>query len=123
MARKQFANWEVDGEEYKLKLKTSTVCKLEEKLGTSLLNVLSNGGMPSLSVMLTITHAAIKDYNSNIKRSDIEDMFDKYLDEGGSQLDFFTNVIMDIYKVSGFFTEKQAENMDEKQKEAQELLE
>lgn len=122
MARKQFAIWEVNGEEYKLKLKTSTVCALEEKLGTSLINVLGNGSMPSLSVMLTIVHYAIKDYNSNIKYKDVQDLFDSYLEEGGSQLEFFTKVIMDIYKVSGFFTEAQANMMEENQLMAEEIL-
>ncbi|MFR2528933.1 MAG: DUF6096 family protein [Clostridium paraputrificum] len=122
MARKQFAIWEVDGEEYKLKLKTSTLCDLEEKLGTSLINVLGNGNMPALKIMLTITHYAMKDYNSNIKFKDVQNLFDKYLDEGGNQLEFFSNVVMDIYKVSGFFTEAQTEMMEEKQERAQEIM-
>ena len=122
MARKQFAICEVDGEEYKLKLKTSTLCDLEEKLGTSLMNVLGNGNMPALKIMLTITHYAMKDYNSNIKFKDVQNLFDKYLDEGGNQLEFFSNVVMDIYKVSGFFTEAQTEMMEEKQERAQEIM-
>lgn len=122
MARKQFAIWEVDGEEYKLKLKTSTLCDLEEKLGTSLMTVLGNGNMPALKIMLTITHYAMKDYNSNIKFKDVQNLFDKYLDEGGNQLEFFSNVVMDIYKVSGFFTEAQTEMMEEKQERAQEIM-
>lgn len=122
MARKQFAIWEVDGEEYKLKLKTSTLCDLEEKLGTSLMTVLGNGNMPALKIMLTITHYSMKDYNSNIKFKDVQNLFDKYLDEGGNQLEFFSNVVMDIYKVSGFFTEAQTEMMEEKQERAQEIM-
>ncbi|MDU4320125.1 MAG: DUF6096 family protein [Clostridium paraputrificum] len=122
MARKQFAIWQVGDEEYKLKLKTSTLCDLEEKLGTSLMNVLGNGNMPALKIMLTITHYAMKDYNANIKFKDVQDIFDKYVDEGGSQLEFFTKVIMDIYKVSGFFTESQTEMMEEKQEEMKEML-
>jgi len=123
MARKQFATWEVAEEEYKLKLKTSSICKLEEKLGASLINVMGNGGMPPLSTMLTVTHAAMKDFNANVKRSDMDNIFDKYIDAGGSQLEFFTSVFMDIYQVSGFFTEAQAELMEAKQEEAKELLE
>lgn len=122
MARKQFAIWQVGDEEFKLKLKTSTLCDLEEKLGTSLMNVLGNGNMPALKIMLTITHYAIKDYNANIKFKDVQDLFDKYLDGGGSQLEFFTKVLMDVYKVSGFFTEAQAEMVEEKQEKAEEML-
>ncbi|MCI6276839.1 MAG: DUF6096 family protein [Clostridium sp.] len=122
MARKQFAKWKVGEEEFNLKLKTSTLCELEEKLGTSLMNVLGNGNMPALKVMLTIVHYAIKDYNSNIKFKDVQDLFDKYIDEGGSQLEFFSKTIMDIYKVSGFFTEAQTNMMEENQEKVEELL-
>ena len=87
------------------------------------MNVLGNGNMPALKIMLTITHYAMKDYNANIKFKDVQDIFDKYVDEGGSQLEFFTKVIMDIYKVSGFFTESQTEMMEEKQEEMKEMLE
>ena len=72
--------------------------------------------------MLTIAHYALKDYNANLKYKDVQDMFDKYVDEGGSQLEFFSDVIMDVYKVSGFFTEAQTEMMEEKQQEVQEKM-
>ena len=122
MARKPFAIWEINGIEYKLKLKTSTVAQLEEKLGRSLMDVFNADGIPPLSVMLTITHGAMKDWNSNIKRSDVDDLFDQYLDEGGSQLGFFATTFMDIYKVSGFFTTSQIQAMENNQEEIQEVL-
>lgn len=118
----QFATWKInDDEEYKLKLKTSAVCEVEKELGTSLLNAINSDGMPSLNVMLTIAHAAMKDWNANIKKKDIFDIFDRYIEAGGSQLEFFSIVIMDIYKVSGFFTEAQAEEMDKAQEKMVEM--
>ncbi len=120
--KKPFAIWEVNGTEYKLKLKTATVGQLEEKLGRSLIAVFGTDGMPPLSVMLTIVHGAMKDWNSNIKRSDVDDLFDQYLDEGGSQLEFFATIFMDIYKVSGFFTMKQIQDMETNQEKIQEAL-
>lgn len=121
---KQFAIWEVGEEEYKLKLKTSAVCSLEEKLNMSLMDVIGTvRTMPSLSIMLTITHAAMKDWNAGIKRSDVDNIFDKYIEYGGSQLEFFTKVFMDIYKVSGFFSQTAAQKMEEQQEKAQEMLE
>jgi len=86
------------------------------------MNILGNGNMPALKIMLTITHYAMKDYNANIKFKDVQEMFDRYVDDGGSQLEFFTKVIMDIYKVSGFFTEAQTEMMEENLEKAEELL-
>ena len=122
MTRKPFAIWEVNGIEYKLKLKTATVGQLEEKLGRSLIAVFGTDGMPPLSVMLTIVHGAMKDWNANVKRSDVDELFDRYLEEGGSQLEFFATIFMDIYKVSGFFTTKQIQDMETNQEKIQEAL-
>ena len=47
MSKKPFAIWEVNGIEYKLKLKTATVSQLEEKLGRSLMAVFNTDGMPA----------------------------------------------------------------------------
>ena len=102
---KPFEIWEVDGEEYKLKLKTSSIIALEEKFKTSLMSLLEvNGNITPLNIMLQITHYAMKDYNHSIKLNDVYDLFDKYCEEGGSQLGFYQDVFMGIYQVSGFFT-------------------
>lgn len=123
MARKQFAIWQIGEEEYKLKLKASAICELEEKLKIGLMDVLgSSRTMPALSLMLTITHAAMKDWNNGLKRKDIDDLFDKYIENGGSQLEFFSSVFMSIYTVSGFFTEAQAETMEENQEKIKEMI-
>ena len=103
--KKLFEIWEVNGEEYKLKLKTSSIIALEEKFNTSLMSLLEvNGNITPLNIMLQITHYAMKDYNHSIKLNDVYDLFDKYCEEGGSQLDFYQKVYMGIFQVSGFFT-------------------
>lgn len=117
---KQFALWEVDGQEYKLKLTTSAVCQLEEKFKTNLLNLVD--GMPALSTMLTVTHAAMKQWHHGIKYNDVQDLFDKYCDNGGSQTSFLADVFMEIYNVSGFFSQALADTMTEKIAEAKELI-
>lgn len=122
MSKKPYAIWEVNGTEYRLKLKTATITQLEEKLGRSLVAVFGTDGMPPLSVMLTIVHGAMKDWNSNIKRKDVDDLFDQYLDEGGSQLEFYATTFMDVYKVSGFFTTNQIQEMEMNQEKIQEAL-
>ena len=102
---KPFEIWGVNGEEYKLKLKTSSIIALEEKFKTSLMSLLEvNGNITPLNIMLQITHYAMKDYNHSIKLNDVYVLFDKYCEEGGSQLGFYQDVFMGIYQVSGFFT-------------------
>lgn len=117
---KQFAIWEVDGQEYKLKLTTSAICQLEEKFKTNLLNLVDE--MPSLTTMLTVTHAAIKDWNHGIKYADVQNLFDKYCEAGGSQTDFMADVFIEIYNVSGFFSQALADTMTEKIAEAKEQI-
>ena len=121
--RPPFAYWTVGGKEYKLKLTTAVICQLEDKFKCNLLNILSNsGGMPSLAIMLTITQGAMKTWEHGIKYTDVQAMFDQYCEEGGTQLSFMTEVLMEIYKVSGFFSEDQQEEMDRKLEEVKEVM-
>lgn len=113
MKRKPFQIWEVDGEEYRLKLKTATIIKLEEKYKTSLINLIQVGeNLPPLNIMLDITHSAMKDWNNSIKLADVYGIFDKYCEEGGSQLDFYQEVYIGIFTASGFFTNSIAKEME-----------
>jgi len=118
--RPSFAVWTVGGEEYKLKLTTAVICQLEDKFKRNLLNLLD--GVPPLAVMLTITQGAMKTWNHGMKYADVQNLFDKYCEEGGTQLTFMTDVLMEIYKVSGFFSEDQQAAMDEKLEEAREVM-
>lgn len=119
--RKPFAYWEVGGREYKLKLTTSVICQLEEKFKRNLLDILSLG-VPPLNTMLTITQAAMKNWEHGIKYDDVQKLFDRYCEDGGTQLSFMTDVLMEIYKVSGFFSESQQEKMDQRLEDAKDLL-
>lgn len=119
--RKPFAYWEVGGKEYKLKLTTAVICQLEDKFKRNLLDILSMG-MPPLATMLTIAQAAMKTWEHGIKYDDVQKLFDRYCEEGGTQLSFMTDVLMEIYKVSGFFSESQQEKMDQKLEDAKDLL-
>ena len=121
--RKAFAIWEVGGETYRLKLNTATICQLEEKFKTNLMNLLgSDNDIPALSNMLYVTHAAMKNYHHGIKLEDVKTMYDTYLSEGGSLISFFMDVFMPIYQVSGFFTESVESNMERQMEQAKEQI-
>ncbi len=121
--RAPFAYWNVGGREYKLKLTTAVICQLEDKFKCNLLNILSNsGGVPPLAVMLSITQGAMKTWEHGIKYTDVQAMFDKYCEEGGTQLSFMADVLMPIYSVSGFFSEDQQTEMDRKLEEMKEVM-
>ncbi len=121
--RTPYAYWNVGGREYKLKLTTAVICQLEDKFKCNLLNILSNsGGVPPLAVMLSITQGAMKTWEHGIKYTDVQNMFDKYCEEGGTQLSFMADVLMPIYSVSGFFSEDQQTEMDRKLEEVKEVM-
>ena len=117
-----YATWTVVDEEYRLKLTTSAITKLEEKYKTNLLNLVMNGNMPPLGVILDITHGAMQKFHHGVKLEDVRNLFDDYCDNGGSQMAFMTNVLLPIFNCSGFFSKAQADQMETNLQDAQELL-
>jgi len=118
-----FAIWDVGGTAYRMKLRTGAIKELESRYKTSLMKLIDTGEtMPPLSVMLDIIHAAMQDYNHGIKMKDVEALFDKYVDEGGSQTDFFVGPYMDVFTVSGFFSKSLTEDMQETLEKAKEKM-
>lgn len=112
--KRPYAEWNVKEETYKLKLTTSDIIKLEEYFKTNLLNILgSEKAMPSLNSMLKVTHQAMSKYHHGLKLQDVYEIFDSYVEQGGSQMDFMTEVFFPIYQTSGFLSEAQAEKVDE----------
>ncbi|WP_417039602.1 DUF6096 family protein [Clostridium porci] len=120
--KKPFAYWKAGDEELKLKLTTAQICKLEEKYRTNLLTLLTGGDIPPLGIMLTVIQCAATPWNHGLKLKNLQALFDKYVDEGGTQITLFADVIMDILIVSGFFTESQKEDVQDKMEDAKALL-
>ena len=120
--RKPFALWEVGGKTYKLKLRTPAIVELEQKYKNNLMNIMGSGqgGMPALSVMLDVAHAAMKDWQHGITKNEVQSLFSKYVEEGGSQLSFYMTVYMEIFTVSGFFSVNLSNQMSGALQEAKE---
>lgn len=115
-----WATWKVEDVEYKLKLSTSAIVKLEEEFKVNLMTVID--GMPPLKIMLKITHGAMQKFHHGIKEKDVYDIYEKYVEEGGSQTAFMTDVLMPIYQASGFFTEGMEETMNDNLETAREMI-
>lgn len=109
--RKPFWYWTVKCRDYRLKLKASTIGKLENKYRQNIMNLVED--MPSLSVMLTIIQAAMEPWEHGIDYPDIQKIYDYWTEEGGNQVDLFEKVVIPTLVVSGFFPEKQAQSIME----------
>ena len=121
---KPFVIWNVsEGEDYKLVLEAQQICELEDKLGgQNLMSAIGNNatGMPPLRTMILVTHAAMHRFNHGVKLTDVYGMFDRYIQNGGSQVDFYTDIYVKIFQASGFFPQEQAEEIGEKLDELKE---
>lgn len=123
------AVWTVGGRDHKMKLTTLTITRLENRLGTNLLNVLNEGntkefpargGLPKLGTMLLILCEGMKTYDKSMTIEKACTLFDKYAEEGYCQTDLAYGPFIDLYAVSGFFPKRNEEALKEAQ---QELLE
>ena len=96
-----FVNFEVGNNSYKLRLNTRSIVLLEKQLGCNPLNVFGAGDtIPTITVMVSILHASLQQYNHGITLNEAYDIFDEFLAEGKASTDFIP-VILDIYKASG----------------------
>lgn len=114
---KPFVVWHVsEDEDYKLVLEATQICELEDKLGgRNLMAEIGNNktGMPPLRTMLMVAHAAMHRYNHGVKMADVYAMFDRYVAGGKSQVEFYTDVYVQIFQASGFFPQAQAAGLKE----------
>ena len=71
--------------------------------------------------MLTIIQAAAQKYHHKIDFKKVQNLYDEYVENGGSQIKLLSSVIMPILSVSGFFTQNQMEEIQEKMEDAEEI--
>jgi hypothetical protein len=96
--------------EYKLRLNTRNVVELEKKLGCNPIMIFGLEGdqIPTVATMVVILHASLQTYNHGITLNDTYDIFDAYLEDGHTSVDFI-KVIMEIYKASGIVPKEEDE--------------
>lgn len=112
--------WKVKDRELKLRLTNRNVTDLELEYGGNLLKLLND--IPPLHVMLNIITKATEKFNHGENKDTISDIYDDYVSEGGSQLELFTDVILGVFGVSGFFSPKMQASMSDKMQELAEKI-
>lgn len=106
----KYITWKIsEAESLNLKLTTSSIIDLESRFKRSLFTFIDidTYGIPTLNTMIDIAHSACLKYNHGLKKEDIMNKFDDYIDHGGSQVEFFKDVLAPLFAASGIIpTEK-----------------
>lgn len=118
--RKPFLLWKVKDTEYKLKLTAGEISRLETVYGCSLLKLVDDN--MRLFIALDIIHGAMQKFHHGIDREDLNTIYDDYIDEGGSQLELIQDIILELFKVSGFFPKSIEKKMEKELKKAKKKL-
>jgi hypothetical protein len=97
-----YYDFKAGNNEYKLRLNTRSIIALEKQLGCNPIMIFGTDGesIPTVSAMVVILHASLQAYEHGINLEKAYDIFDEYLADGNTAVDF-VKVIMEIYKASG----------------------
>ena len=97
-----FIDFQAGAKTYRLRLNTRAIVLLEKQLGCNPLNMFGTNGdtVPTITTMVAVLHAAMQQYNHGITMNDAYDIFDEYLADNHSSVDFIP-VIIDIFRASG----------------------
>ena len=99
----------VGDKEYKCRLNAKACVDLEKKLGTNPLNIFvaisTSNEVPKIEDMIAIFHASLQCYEHGISIEETYSIYDKFIDDGKTLMDFIP-IVVDIFRVSGFFKEE-----------------
>lgn len=109
-----YYDFKAGNREYKLRLNTRNTVALEKQLGCNPIMIFGADGesIPTVSAMVVILHASLQTYEHGITLDKAYDIFDDYLADGNTSVDF-VKVIMEIYRASGIIP-KEVETNSEK---------
>lgn len=110
-----YIDFEAGNKSYKLRLNTRNIVALEKNIGRNPVSIFFDGGderVPTITEMVAVLHASLQQYNHGISLNDAFDIFDAYIEEGHSTMEFI-KVIMELYQASGLVpkNEEEAKNV------------
>lgn len=104
---------------YKCKLSTRSLVDMERALGENPINIfvqMSESKLPKIDVLLTMLWYSMQDLNHGIKRSDIYDIFDEYINNGGTIMTL-TDFLGNLFYESGIIGKEEEAQSDDNQEE------
>ena len=100
----------IGDKQLKLRLDARGAVQLEKKLNKSPLSIFMKADkeLPTLTELIAVLHASLQKYNKGYTEDKTFDLYDEYIEMGNTFTDFIP-IVMDIFKVSGFFKEEEEE--------------
>ena len=99
----------IGGKDYECRLTTKNLLKAEERLGSNPLSIFmtvsATGELPPMKALLVLFHESLP---ANINFDKACDLYDAYIDEGHSFVDFMNDVI-EIMRASGLIPKDDGE--------------
>ncbi len=86
----------INGQEYKLRLRTVDVIQVEKRLGHNLMDMfmgIQDEKLPQLRELLTIVHASMLAYNHGITEAKLYELYDQWIEEGHTMFDLVPIVL------------------------------
>lgn len=119
MSNLPYVVWNVNDKEFRLRLTTMGVVRLEEKLGRNPADIflaLSDGQLPKIGDVLTILHQSLQSLHSGYTVEKAAGLLDSYFEEGHSVYEFLTDTVMKVFQNAGLLgTEMESEEDEEKE--------
>ena len=113
-----YVTWNVQDKEFRLRLTTMGVVKLEDKLGRNPADIflqLSDGQLTKIGDVLTILHQSLQSLHSGYTLEKAAGLLDSYFEEGHSVYEFLTDTVMKVFQSAGLLgTETESEEGEEK---------
>lgn len=107
-----YIDFEAGNKSYKLRLNTRNIVALEKTLGRNPMAIFfeadGNERIPTITEMVSILHCSLQQFNHGLSMNDAFDIFDEYVGEGHSTLEFI-KVIMELYQASGLMPKNEEE--------------
>lgn len=101
-----YVDFTAGNKEYKLRLNIRNTVALEKQLGCNPLMIFNEGDtIPTITTMVNVLHAALQQYNHGITLNDAYTIFEDWLNDGHTVVDFLP-IIIDVYKVSGIIKQE-----------------
>lgn len=101
-----YTTFTVGSKDYKCRLNAKACVDLERKLGGNPLNIFSNiqktNELPKLEDIIMILHASLQAYQHGISLDETYSIYDEFVDDGNSLMELIP-IIIEIFRVSGFF--------------------